>query len=228
LDRLEQWRMQAEELRRQAGAATTGPGRQLAGFSVVLLQGDMRPQRGDGDRIPAAVEKAVADMKAFLPYASYQLLDTQWMLGDGRVVGRLQRPGQAYELSIRAATNGSGISVSEFVLKEVAGSVIPGGSTSSVHQLEAQLIDSRREYHQLMERLQKGLVPRDEVAKAELEMTRLMERLDQEIQSSRPSAHGDTIISSTFRMNLGETVVVGTSRISGDQALIVLLTAVGK
>jgi hypothetical protein len=36
------------------------------------------------------------------------------------------------------------------------------------------------------------------------------------------------IIDTTFTMDLGETVVVGTSRLQGEKALIVLLTAVGK
>jgi hypothetical protein len=33
------------------------------------------------------------------------------------------------------------------------------------------------------------------------------------------------VIDTTFNMNVGETVVVGTSRLQGDKALIVLLTA---
>jgi hypothetical protein len=36
------------------------------------------------------------------------------------------------------------------------------------------------------------------------------------------------ILDTTFHMEVGETVVVGTSRLQGDKALIVLLTAVGK
>jgi hypothetical protein len=36
------------------------------------------------------------------------------------------------------------------------------------------------------------------------------------------------IIDTTFNMDVGETVVVGTSRLQGDKALIVLLTAVGR
>ena len=36
------------------------------------------------------------------------------------------------------------------------------------------------------------------------------------------------IIDTTFNMDVGETVVVGTSRLQGEKALIVLLTAVGK
>jgi hypothetical protein len=36
------------------------------------------------------------------------------------------------------------------------------------------------------------------------------------------------LIDTSFTMDVGETVVVGTSRLQGDKALIVLLTAVGK
>jgi hypothetical protein len=40
--------------------------------------------------------------------------------------------------------------------------------------------------------------------------------------------HPGRLIDTTFNMDVGETVVVGTSRLQGDKALIVLLTAVGK
>jgi hypothetical protein len=35
-----------------------------------------------------------------------------------------------------------------------------------------------------------------------------------------------TVIDTSFTMDIGETVVVGTSRLQGDKALIALLTAV--
>jgi hypothetical protein len=38
--------------------------------------------------------------------------------------------------------------------------------------------------------------------------------------------HGRAIIDTSFTMDIGETVVVGTSRLKGDKALIALLTAV--
>ena len=44
------------------------------------------------------------------------------------------------------------------------------------------------------------------------------------IKEMRPS--GRTIIDTSFTMEIGETVVVGTSRLKGDKALIALLTAV--
>ena len=39
---------------------------------------------------------------------------------------------------------------------------------------------------------------------------------------------GQNIIDSTFAISLGESVVVGTSRLNGDRALIAILTAAGK
>ena len=47
-----------------------------------------------------------------------------------------------------------------------------------------------------------------------------------ELDASSPS--GQMLIDTSFSMRLGETVVVGTSRVRGDKALIVLLTAVRK
>jgi hypothetical protein len=42
------------------------------------------------------------------------------------------------------------------------------------------------------------------------------------------SVGGAPLIDTSFRMDVGETVVVGTSRLQGSTALIVLLTAVGR
>ena len=47
-----------------------------------------------------------------------------------------------------------------------------------------------------------------------------------ELDASSPS--GQMLIDTSFNMRQGETVVVGTSRVRGDKALIVLLTAVRK
>jgi hypothetical protein len=44
----------------------------------------------------------------------------------------------------------------------------------------------------------------------------------------RGSGAGRSIMDSTFSIALGETVVIGTSRLKGDQALIALLTAARK
>jgi DNA-directed RNA polymerase specialized sigma24 family protein len=44
----------------------------------------------------------------------------------------------------------------------------------------------------------------------------------------RVSSSRGNLLDSTFSIAVGETVVIGTSRLKGDQALIALLTAAGK
>ncbi len=98
------------------------------GFNVVLLLGDMQGADAQ-DSIPVAARKALADMKDFLPYKNYRLLDTQWIIGasSGPAVTRLRGvDDQEYELELRvsstltpgtAALSPSGMSV-HFVLRD--------------------------------------------------------------------------------------------------------------
>jgi hypothetical protein len=56
-----------------------------------------------------------------------------------------------------------------------------------------------------------------------------MVRTEENMKRYRVSAAGGrprTLIDTNFAMDIGETVVVGTSRLQGDKALIALLTAV--
>src|SRR5262245_24985233 len=50
------------------------------GFSVVLLLGETQAA-SSGDSLPPApaLRKALNDVKDFLPYKSYRVLDTQWL-----------------------------------------------------------------------------------------------------------------------------------------------------
>src|SRR5688500_14881238 len=53
----------------------------LQGFSIVLVQGDMAA--GDGrSELPEAAARAVGDMKGFLPFRSYHLVDSAWVLAN--------------------------------------------------------------------------------------------------------------------------------------------------
>jgi hypothetical protein len=64
-------------------------------------------------------------------------------------------------------------------------------------------------------------------AERELQLSRAQVEQAQLPRASR-SEHAPVkspVIDTTFNMNVGETVVVGTSRLQGDKALIVLLTA---
>jgi hypothetical protein len=160
----------------------------LRGFGVVLVQGEMQPGQQPTDVPPAAL-KALNDLKDFLPYKNYKLLDTQWTMGSGRLAGRLRGPensGYYFEVQTRRGEDVP-IVVSRFVLR-----------AESAHD-EARAV----------------LTPKP-LAQA---------------QSVRMAALGFSrnLIDTSFSMDLGETVVVGTSRIQGNNnALIVLLTAIGR
>lgn len=201
---------QVAEVRPRGAAPTvvTVQGRpQLNGFSVVLVEGATSGGTAT-EGVPAAAAKALADLKDFLPYKSYRLLDTQWTLGSGRMSNRLRGPdGRDYHVSLLAQISpfalrttdhgvtrayeieGRGrISVSSFTLSDATGKSV------------AQLADESRR----ASLWEKGWLP------------------------AAAAAADDPLINTSFSMNVGETVVVGTSRLQGDKALIVLLTAVGK
>jgi hypothetical protein len=78
-----------------------------------------------------------------------------------------------------------------------------------------------------------GLLGAPDMEAAQLRLRRAVQRVD-DLQrlagGGRPSfgTSGHNVMDSTFSIALGETVVVGTSRLNGDQALIALLTAAAK
>ena len=173
----------------------------LRGFSVVLVQGDLKAGAAS-DNVPAAATKALADLKDFLPYRNYRLLDTQWTVGSGHMAGRLRGPeGKEYDLELtsqRGPTSDTPVTVSRFLLREV----MPNALTDRVSGLVAR-----------------GLVTRSQ---AQMQDQNKSRGVFAAVMGSRP------VIDTTFSMNIGETVVVGTSRLQGDTALIVLLTAVSR
>ena len=153
------------------------------GFSVVLVLGDNQLS-AMGDNVPAAARKALADIKDFLPYRGYRLLDAQWILGSQHSTSRLRGPeDQEYQLTLRSVSQGGRVHVT-FQLQE------PGATILALRQAD-----------------EKALRPGAELA----------------------PIHTRGVIETSFAMDIGETVVVGTSRIrGGDKALIALLTAVPK
>src|SRR5204863_5705254 len=71
------------------------------GYSVVLVLGDVQNASGGDNNVPPAARKALGDMKDFLPYKSYRLLDAQWILGSQHTTSRLRGPNdQDYELTL--------------------------------------------------------------------------------------------------------------------------------
>ena len=53
---------------------------EISGFSVVLVVGETQPSAGAAPslELPAGAQRALTDMREFLPYKHYRVLDAQW------------------------------------------------------------------------------------------------------------------------------------------------------
>lgn len=79
------------------------------GFQILLLTASLKPG-GVGQDVPANVQKALSDLKGFLPYKSYEVLDTAWLSGtqDRGMSARLvDRQGAGYEVILQFHDTGS-------------------------------------------------------------------------------------------------------------------------
>jgi hypothetical protein len=227
------------------------------GFNVVLLLGDMQDTGGQ-DTVPNAARKALADMKDFLPYKGYRLLDTQWVLGStsGPTITRLRGvDDQEYGLELRAQQTmvpaggfAPGTTFVRFVLTDAsdgAGTGAGDGGRTQPKELKSdtttleigrEIFQLERERDDLQPRISKGrkdvdvgMASVDEVKRLEVQLaavTRRISDLKQSLSAASSKASGRAVIDTSFRMEDGETVVVGTSKVKGGgRALIALLTA---
>jgi len=206
------------------------------GFSVVLVLGEMQGA-GAADNVPSAARKALADMKDFLPYKTYRLLDTQWTLCCGRspIVTRLRGDEQDYyDLELEPnRTDTSGKWYVRFSLRNSpAGAAFAAAQpenddnrmtslTVKREELENQIRNLKQRYNDNHPEVQKA---RTQLAEVERQQAQLRVEATRRRAMVRPSNR--TVIDTSFTMEIGETVVVGTSRLQGDKALIALLTAV--
>jgi hypothetical protein len=249
-----------------SSAETADPG-QRQGFSIVLLLGDM--QGGESlDAVPAAARRALTDMKDFLPYKNYRLLDTQWTLccsgGIGSAITRLRGvDDQEYELELRSGavlshqnvgppTINTGRLSIRFFLRELDTAALRSKSDGDRSRemagktIESRIADINREIFALeRERLDLSTVATNLRQKAEIGMkdpleakraedqlsmvVRRIEALKAELNTVTVSkSNPRAVIDTSFQMDVGESVVVGTSRLKGGStALIAVLTAVG-
>jgi hypothetical protein len=235
------------------------------GFSVVLVLADFQATTVQDD-VPPAARRALADMKDFLPYKSYKLLDAAWILGQGSsgTVTRLRGPEeQEYELRMHTSpvrahgemppgsgsqrsSNNTAVSV-RFTLTEgsnresaeVFEALVAEqakASTESVRLSQQEVARVQKELEDAQKRRSVGTA--DAAAVRDLER-RLFEARDRLARAkartpraTRPttkvtSHRSGPVMDTSFTMELGETVVVGTSRLKGNsRALIALLTAV--
>jgi hypothetical protein len=146
--------------------------KRVQGFSLLLLLGETQGAT-QPENISAPARKALADIKDFLPYKSYRVLDTLWVAGsdNGNSSGGLRGlDNENYEFQLRS---------------------FPRNPTATPETPDAAL--SRAQFRLI----------------------------------TRPATGGPALIlDNSFNITAGETVVVGTSRVQGDRALVVLLTAV--
>lgn len=231
--------------------------RKPQGFSVVLVLGDLQGGSTQ-DNVPPAARKALTDMKDFLPYKSYRLLDVQWTLccggrGTTPAVSRLRGPdGHDYELTLAASLEPVSRLGVRFTLRDPVAADSEAGGSELIRELQLERERLEAEYQAMKQRAQqnyevgtgRGPEQDPEVRQARLRVANATIKLAEAKQRNPGTRvvtpgmtpnHPDriaamksrSIIDTSFTMDVGETVVVGTSRLAGgDKALIALLTAV--
>ncbi len=218
------------------------------------MLGDLRAVAGEED-IPPAARKALMDMKDFLPYRSYRLLDAAWILccSSSRAITRLRGPDEhEYEIEIDRApririalrfgsscvTSRSPRPAARPASQRLARSATRGAAfwSNEVAVAKERLEAARAKLapqHPDIARLESELRAATQRV-AEAKAAQAGEYVRQVEGEKRAGAEGlalpkfgdRSIMNTSFTMDLGETVVVGTSRLSGNsKALIALLTA---
>ena len=245
------WAQQEMPLRRASPGQNAEARRvwaEIQGFNIVLLAGDIQGSGGPVEDLPAGARRALNDMKEFLPYKNYRVLDSQWTsccagspiaslagrlqgvssAGESRTINRMY----SFTLSVNSNLDGDDIQV-HFSLREADGTadheqalVAEGRVQEAIERYQA----AREQYEDTKKQVSAGVVPSKELQMAE---NRVRERERdaaalRALVSGGRSKNGRTVISSSFTMDIGETVVIGTSRLGGDRALIALLTAARK
>jgi hypothetical protein len=191
------------------------------GFSVVLLLGETQ-STGGGDGLPPApaLRKALSDVRDFLPYKSYRVLDTQWLRGGST---RMKGPDdQEYDVDLAPAE----IMPNPFHPKEGMLNVVfhlqeVGAAQNSSEEFGRSVAaaDMQKRLAEMQRSLANGTIAEGARARTADEIAQLTKQIRM--------ARARKLIDSKFEMAIGETVVVGTSKIGGgDKGLVVLLTSV--
>ena len=229
----------------------------LQGFNIVLLVGESQSSGPSIEDVPPAARKALADMKEFLPFKTYRVLDSQWTMccsnpGGSFISGRLQgvtaaHSGNEMRLVPRPYSFRVGVRADSrlYVTFTLTGDAISGRveqpaiNSARMTQLENQLTDLRKEEESLNARISSARAKdlsrhpdtQEMVAQKERVHGRVVETMNQiarEINHTEVDRSSRALVDNSFTMDVGETVVVGTSRLGGDKALIAIVTAARK
>jgi hypothetical protein len=220
----------------------------IQGFNIVLVLGEMQSAGpAPAETLPAGAQKALADMREFLPYKDYRVLDAQWISccsGTATLSGRLRGvigiPGpneavrvvhRVFDFSLQVGASIHNLPV-RFVLRldSPAGAdvarVEARGRQALISDLERSLAALDSQEAELANRYGTSHPERLKVNAERARLRGQLAELTDESRSHQASPGSGALIDSSFSMDAGETVVVGTSRLGGDKALIALVTAV--
>ena len=197
----------SEAPRGQQAAQTRRSGGALQGFSVVLVIGELQGTSATDD-VPVAARKALTDMREFLPYKTYRLLDAGWLMccGDGSWgTGPERRPTETstlalrgpddheYELNLRAGRAENARVFVHFNLIASGASYTTAPAAAAISRtLQRRIADLedksgllRKQIADAKSRVEIGMSSGNEIAKLELdlrtaqrEITDLRERLE--------------------------------------------------
>ena len=250
----------------EANGQTTkrpAPWRELQGFNIVLVVGENERSGGSSMELPGGARRALTDMREFLPYRHYRVLDSQWTSccshetarGGMVISGRLQ--GLAATTSVRAGARGTNVesgvaprtyAFTLWLMDSPDGTRLPvkftlrddgfprasgqGGSVGRdprTSELRTELEVLQVQIEAARRRVAAGTLHSDELRTLEARYAGLQRQIAEAAGSggsaSAQPAHR-AVLDTSFMMDPGETIVVGTSRLGGDKALIALVTAV--
>jgi hypothetical protein len=227
----------------------------ISGFNIVLVVGETQSSgSASAEELPPAAKKALNDMREFLPYKHYRVLDVQWTSccapRNTTITGRLQgvvglrdRNGalnlvpRGYGFAIITSASQQHLPVRFTLNIDETGAGRSPNEVESVRGAERERQDLQAEFEtlgvqikELQRRIEVGTEPAGSLRPMQDRHNSLKRRLaDMEsewVHVAGPAGRG--IMDSSFTMDAGETVVVGTSRLGGDKALIAILSAVRK
>jgi hypothetical protein len=221
--------------------------RQIQGFNIVLVLGETQPSGGTDtvDDLPGGAKKALADMREFLPYKHYRVLDSQWTSCCGgaraQLSGRLrgvvgipdanntvnlvQRP---YAFALEASNSADGLAVGIELKSEEGEGTRPRPDRDTQREradLQAEIQTLSLQIREAEGKVKLGVLAPLDVRPLQDRQASLQRRLG-DLGEQLHLSGSRSIIQTRFSMDPGETVVVGTSRLGGDKALIALVTAV--
>jgi hypothetical protein len=244
-------------------ARRTSLWRDIQGFNIVLILGENERTEVSTLELPGAARRALTDMREFLPFKHYRVLDSQWTsccapdsirIGvpmSGRLQGIAEGPAvvkatpggnkrestlvprsYAFTLALRESTDGHQLPVTFSLRMEDTGG--GGRGSSQAIRIDAARIEDMRsdleilnvQIAEMQKRVEAGVVRPDELKILQTRQTQLQRRIAEATDGGGSGSSGRGIIDTGFMMVPGETVVVGTSRLGGDRALIALVTAV--